>query len=56
MKVKISKEEIEKLKDDPNTKVKADDPWWLVVIKVLTYLSGLFLAGYATVSCTTMLL
>ena len=58
MKVKISNEQIQKILDDPeaarSAKVKVNDPWWLIVVKVIAYICGLILAGAGTVSCSTM--
>ena len=56
MKVKLSKEQIEKIIDNPAIAeaigVKVSDPWWVVALKVAAYLIGLILAGVATTSCT----
>ena len=58
MKVKISNEQIQQILDDPeaarSAKVKVNDPWWLIVVKVIAYICGLILAGAGTVSCSTM--
>ena len=55
MKVKLTKEQIQKVVDDPvaaeSAKIKVSDPWWVIVLKVMAYLIGLLLAG----SCTSML-
>ena len=55
MKVKLSEETIKQILDDPekaaDAKVKASDPWWLIVIKIIGYICGLIAAGAAT-SCT----
>ncbi|MBQ3844819.1 MAG: hypothetical protein II817_07590 [Bacteroidales bacterium] len=55
MKVKLTKEQIEKILADPEQAQKAgiqtNDPWWVIVLKVLAYLIGLLLAGAATTSC-----
>jgi len=52
MKVKVSKEEIQRVLDDPEqrkiAKVNASDPWWVIALKVIAYLIGLLLAGTAT--------
>lgn len=54
MKVKLSKEQIEEIVNDPQkateAKIKVSDPWWVVVLKVVAYAIGLILAGSAT-SC-----
>lgn len=55
MKIKLTKEQIEKILADPEKAQKAgiqtNDPWWIIVLKVLAYLIGLLLAGAATTSC-----
>lgn len=48
MKIKLTKEQIEQLAQDPNTKVSVQDPWWVIVLKVTAYVIGLILAGMAT--------
>lgn len=52
MKVKISEEQIKQILADPeaarNAKIKANDPWWVIALKVLSYLIGLILAGVGT--------
>lgn len=48
MKIKLTKEQIKKLAENPDAKVEIDDPWWVVVLKVVAYLIGLVLAGYGT--------
>ena len=58
MKVKLSKKQIEAILADPEKAqeagVKSNDPWWLIVVKVIAYICGLILAGAGTVSCSTM--
>ena len=60
MKVKLTKSQIDAILADPNKAleagVKASDPWWVVLLKVIAYAIGLILAGVATTSCTTMVL
>lgn len=55
MKVKITKEQVAKILSDPEKAVEAgikvSDPWWVIVLKVVSYLIGLILAGVATTSC-----
>lgn len=55
MKVKLTKEQIQKVVDDPvaaeSAKIKVSDPWWIIALKVVSYLIGLLLAG----SCTSLL-
>ena len=59
MKVKVSKEEIQRIVDNPEeaekAKVKVTDPWWVIALKVVSYLIGLVLAGAATASCTNLI-
>lgn len=55
MKVKLTKSQIEKILADPEAAIKAgiktNDPWWVIVLKVIAYAIGLILAGAATTSC-----
>lgn len=55
MKVKLTKAQIEAILADPEAArqsgVKANDPWWVIVLKVIAYVIGLVLAGAATTSC-----
>lgn len=55
MKVKLTKAQIQAIVDDPDKAaeagVKANDPWWVIALKVVAYLIGLILAGAATTSC-----
>ena len=55
MKVKLTKEQIQQIVDDPKKAeeagVKASDPWWIIVLKVVAYAIGLILSGALTVSC-----
>lgn len=57
MKVKVTKEQIQKILDDPeaakNAKISVSDPWWVIALKVAAYLIGLILAGAATTSCAS---
>lgn len=54
MKVKLSKEQIQRIVENPEeaekAKVSVSDPWWVIVVKVIAYVCGLLLAG----ACTTM--
>ncbi len=58
MKVKLNKEQIEKIIADPEKAreagVKASDPWWVIVLKVVSYIIGLILAGVVTTGCATV--
>ena len=54
MKVKLSKAQIEELAKNPDSKVTVDDPWWVIVLKVVAYAIGLLLAGMGTASAATM--
>lgn len=56
MKVKLTKQQIEDLAKNPESKVEVGDPWWLIVVKVLAYICGLILAGYGTTGAMTTLL
>lgn len=55
MKVKLTDKQIQEVIEDPvkarEAGVKASDPWWVIVLKVIAYLIGLVLAGAATTSC-----
>ena len=55
MKIKLTKQQIEEIIANPEQAhkigIKATDPWWVIVLKVLAYLIGLLLAGAATTSC-----
>lgn len=52
MKVKLTKQQIDSILADPeqaaNAKVKVNDPWWVIVLKVVAYVCGLLLAGACT--------
>ena len=56
MKVKVSKEQIQRILDNPEEAqkagVKVSDPWWVIVLKVVAYAIGLVLAGAVTTSCS----
>lgn len=60
MKIKLSKKQIESILADPDKAqeagVKSNDPWWIIVLKVLAYLIGLLLGGAATTSCVSHIL
>ena len=55
MKIKLTKQQIENIISDPEKAqeagIKTNDPWWVIVLKVLAYLIGLILAGAVTTSC-----
>lgn len=55
MKIKVTKEQVEKIVNDPEQAVKAGikvgDPWWVIVLKAIAYIIGLILGGVATTSC-----
>lgn len=55
MKIKLSKQQVEEILANPEKAqeigIKTNDPWWVIVLKVLAYLIGLLLAGVATTSC-----
>lgn len=52
MKIKLTKAQIEEILADPEKAqeigIKTNDPWWVIVLKLLAYLIGLLLAGVAT--------
>lgn len=60
MKIKLTKEQVDKILADPNAVIKAgiktNDPWWVIVLKVIAYAIGLILAGAVTTSCGRMIL
>ena len=55
MKIKLTKQQIEEIISDPEKAqeigIKTNDPWWVIVLKVIAYLIGLILAGAVTTSC-----
>ena len=55
MKIKLSKQQIEDIVSNPDKAqeagIKTNDPWWVIVLKVLAYLIGLLLGGAVTTSC-----
>ena len=55
MKIKLTKAQIDEILANPEKAheagIKTNDPWWVIVLKVLAYLIGLLLAGAATTSC-----
>lgn len=57
MKIKLSKKQIDDILEDPEkaqaSGVKANDPWWVIVLKVLAYLIGLLMGGAVTTSCAS---
>ena len=59
MKVKLSKKQIDAILADPQKAqeagVQTNDPWWIIVLKVVSYIIGLILAGVATTGCTHLL-
>ena len=59
MKVKLDKKQIEAILADPEQAqqagVKASDPWWVIVLKIVAYAIGLILAGVATTSCSHLI-
>ena len=60
MKIKLSKEQIDEIVNDPQKAqeagIKITDPWWVIVLKVLAYLIGLLLGGAITTSCASHIL
>ena len=57
MKIKLSQEQIENIVNNPvkakQAGLKVNDPWWIVVLKVIAYLIGLLLGGVVTTSCAS---
>ena len=60
MKIKLTKKQISDIVENPEKAheagVKANDPWWVIVLKVLAYIIGLLLGGAATASGSTAVL
>lgn len=56
MKIKLTKEQIEKIAENPDAKVEISDPWFIIVLKVIAYLAGLLLAGYGTAAAANSLI
>ena len=55
MKIKLSKEQIDSIVEDPEKAqaagVKTSDPWWIIVLKVVAYAIGLLVGGTMVTSC-----
>ena len=55
MKIKVTKAQIEEILANPEKAqeagIKTNDPWWVIVLKVIAYIIGLILAGAVTTSC-----
>lgn len=55
MKIKLTKAQIEEILANPEKAqeagIKTNDPWWVIVLKVIAYIIGLILAGAVTTSC-----
>ena len=60
MKIKLSKQQIENIVADPEKAqeagVKTNDPWWVIVLKVIAYIIGLVLGGAMTTSCASAIM
>lgn len=56
MKIKLTKEQIAKIAENPESKVEISDPWFIIVLKVIAYLAGLLLAGYGTAAAANSLI
>ena len=60
MRIELSQEEIERIVEDPEKAVeagvKAKDPWWVIVLKVIAYVIGLLLGGAVSTSCASHML
>ena len=57
MKIKLSQEQIDSILADPEKAqeagIKTNEPWWVIVLKVLAYIIGLLLGGTVTTSCAS---
>lgn len=57
MKIKLKKEQIDEIVNNPQKAaeagIKLNDPWWVIVLKVLAYIIGLLLGGAITTSCAS---
>ena len=60
MKIKLSQEEIERIVAHPERAmeagVKAKDPWWVIVLKVIAYVIGLLLGGTLSTSAASYMM
>lgn len=58
MKIKVTQEMIRQILEDPEkvkkAGIKLNDPWWVILLKVIAYAIGLILGGMATTSCASM--
>lgn len=54
MKLKLTQAQIDAVLNDPNAAkeagIKVNDPWWVIVLKVIAYTIGLILGGLVTTS------
>lgn len=52
MKIKLSKQQIDSILADPEKAqeagVRTNDPWWVIVLKIIAYVIGLLLGGTIT--------
>ena len=57
MKIKLTKQQIDSILENPEKAqeagLKTNDPWWVIVLKVIAYLIGLLLGGAMTTSCAS---
>lgn len=60
MKIKLTKQQIDSILEDPEKAqeagVKTNDPWWVIVLKVLAYVIGLLLGGTVTMNAASNIL
>ena len=60
MKIKLTQQQIDSILEDPEKAqkacVKTNDPWWVIVLKVLAYVIGLLLGGTVTMSAASNIL
>lgn len=60
MKIKLTEQQIHDILENPQKAqeagVKVNDPWWVIVLKIIAYVLGLLLAGVGTSSGSTMIM
>lgn len=56
MRLKLTPSDLQRiLRDNPDIPVTKSDPWYIIVAKIVAYVLGLLLAGYATPDIITSL-
>ena len=57
MKIKLTQEQIDDIVNNPEKAqeagIKAKDPWWVILLKILSYIISLILGGVVT-SCANL--